>query len=107
MNTTKSKVWDKESKEELHKFCVNRWDYYKDADGGYYPSRHDEKVITEAAEQFAISYEDAEKLFNEIDKEKADNLVKPMSKSEILKLFESILKNNAETPWGQAELNKQ
>ena len=101
------KVITKEVKEEIHDLCDSRWDYYKKQDGAYYPSKHDDKVFADVAEHFCITSNEAENYFNEIAKEKAEAQLKGMSKAQMVKMFDEIVKGNAETPWGQIELNKK
>ena len=33
------------SGEKIHKFCIDRWEFYKKQDGAYLPSKHDKQVL--------------------------------------------------------------
>lgn len=103
----REKCLTREVKEEIFNYCKSRWDFYKEQDGAYYPSKHDVKVITDAAEHYGIRYQDANEIYDEVSKEKAKAMVKGMTKAQMAQMFDGIVKGNAETPWGQMELNKK
>ena len=42
------------SGERVHKFCVDRWEYYKNRDGAYLPSIHDKQVFEDVSKAFKI-----------------------------------------------------
>lgn len=101
------KSFTQEEKKQIHDYCKERWGYYQKMDGAYYPSKHDVKVINDAANHYGISYQDADDIFMEISKAEADQMVKGMSKTQMVNLFDSIIKGNADTPWGQMELKNK
>ena len=85
---------------EIYNYCEERWDSYEKIDGGYYPSKHDSKVLSEAAQKFQITIEQAREAFNVIAKSKAELSVKNLNKNQINNLAEKVVRNNKETPWG-------
>lgn len=100
------KVFTKEVKKEIHDFCEKRWEFYKEKDGAYFPSKHDTKVFDDVSEHYGLPCQLIEEIFNEVSKEKAEAMVKGMNKKQMAQMFDQIVKGNAETPWGQAELKK-
>ena len=85
---------------EIYNYCENRWDHYEKADKGYYPSKHDKKVLEDASTHFSITVEEAYQSHKLIAKTIADKEMKGLTEEEKVELFEKILRNNKETPWG-------
>lgn len=85
---------------EIYNYCEERWDYYEKRDGGYYPSKHDNTVLNEAANKFNITSKEAERAYSKISSEKANKMVKGLSKKQIVAKTEEIVRGNKETPWG-------
>lgn len=90
----------------IHDFCDSRWQFYINRDGAYFPSKHDQVVLQEAANEFHITPEEAEQAFQRVAKVKADAEIKGMSKSQMVEMFKDIVEGNAETPWGQEKLKQ-
>jgi transcription termination factor Rho len=94
-----SKFSEKELK--IWKYCEGRWNFYKQKDNGYYPSKHDIVVLTEVADKFNMSIKEIESVFNKVSYDKAQEQIKGMTKEEIKNELEKIARNNKETPWGK------
>lgn len=107
MEYAREKVFTKEVKEEIYDLCKARWEWYKEQDGAYYPSRHDQKVFNDVAEHYGLPYQLIDEIYDEVSKEKAEGIVKGMSKAQMAQMLDQIVKGNAETPWGQMELKKK
>lgn len=93
----------------IRNYCLRKWDEYKERDGIYSPSKHDNLVLSDAAEHFNMDINEIERIFNKVDSVISNEMVSKMSFSEKLKLWNEILEDNANSPWGQAKLrrNKQ
>lgn len=91
------------SGEKIHKFCIDRWEFYKKQDGAYLPSKHDKQVFEDASKEFGISARSCEYWFNKIDKPLAEKMVKESIKNGSFKqLCNDVLMGNGENPWGLA-----
>lgn len=96
------------SAENLHKYCISRWEYYKEKDGAYLPSKHDAAVFSDASEYFKLSESACEYWFNKVDKVEADKKVKGIkSQADFKALCDEIVKGNGENPWGTEETLKK
>lgn len=95
------------SAERVHKFCVNRWDYYKSKDGAYLPSKHDKQVFEDASKEFNLSPSACEYWFNKVDKPLAEKRVKEaIANGEFKKLCDEVIIGNGESPWGLQNILK-
>lgn len=95
------------SAEKIHKFCVNRWEYYKNKDGAYLPSKHDKQVFEDASKEFNLSTSACEYWFNKVDKPLAEKKVKEaIANGEFKKLCEEVIVGNGESPWGLQNILK-
>lgn len=90
-----------ENDKKIYEFCEKRWDHYERKDNGYYPSKHDSKVLEEAGNEFGITSAEVEKAFNSISAMKANLEVLGLTQEQKLEMARQILKGNKETPWGQ------
>lgn len=98
-----NKKQKKFSGEKVHKFCIDRWEFYKKQDGAYLPSKHDKQVFEDASKEFGISARSCEYWFNKIDKPLAEKMVKESIKNGSFKqLCNDVLVGNGENPWGLA-----
>lgn len=95
------------SAEKVHRFCVNRWDYYKNKDGAYLPSKHDKQVFEDASKEFNMPASACEYWFNKADKPLAEKRVKEaIANGEFKKLCEEVIVGNGESPWGLQNILK-
>lgn len=95
------------SAEKVHRFCVNRWDYYKNKDGAYLPSKHDKQVFEDASKEFNMPASACEYWFNKADKPLAEKRVKEaITNGEFKKLCEEVIVGNGESPWGLQNILK-
>lgn len=96
-----NKKQSKFSGEKIHKFCVDRWEFYKERDGAYLPSKHDKQVFEDASKEFNLPVSACEYWFNKVDKPIADKMVNESRKNGKFKeLCETVLAGNGESPWG-------
>ncbi|AGK96770.1 hypothetical protein [Clostridium pasteurianum] len=86
---------------KIWEYCENRWDFYKQKDGGYYPSKHDDVVLNEVADKFNISAKEVKCIFNKVSYDKAQDQIKGMTQEQIKNELEKVVRNNKETPWGK------
>lgn len=87
--------------EDIYMFVRNRWDFYKERDGVYLPSKHDKQVYKDASKEFGIPDEECECRFNAVNKGIAEEKVKKaIASGKIEALFDEILVANGESPWG-------
>lgn len=91
----------------IYDYCDSRWKFYIQKDGAYFPSKHDDIVLMEAAKEFNITKEEALEAFDRVAKLIADREVKGMSKSEMAEALKVIVEGNAETPWGYQKLKQK
>ncbi len=54
---------DKFENGRVYEFIENLYDELNKQDGGYFPSKHDAYVFERASEEFGISIEDAQKIY--------------------------------------------
>lgn len=95
------------SGERVHKFCVDRWEYYKNRDGAYLPSIHDKQVFEDVSKAFKIPMSACEYWFNKVDKPLAEKRVKEdIANGEFEKLCEELIVGNSESPWGLQNILK-
>lgn len=95
------------SGERVHKFCVDRWEFYKKKDGAYLPSKHDKQVFDDASKEFNIPASACEYWFNKVDKPLAEKRVKEaIANGEFKKLCEEVIVGNGENPWGLQNILK-
>lgn len=95
------------SGEKVHKFCVDRWDFYKNRDGAYLPSKHDKQVFEDASKEFNLSASACEYWFNKVDKPLAEKRVKEaIDNGAFKKLCEEVVIGNGENPWGLQNILK-
>jgi hypothetical protein len=52
---------------KVYNYMQDRWDFYERLDGDYYPDFHDEAVLTETAEKFNITTQEALNIFRKIE----------------------------------------
>lgn len=95
------------SGERVHKFCVDRWEFYKKKDGTYLPSKHDKQVFDDASKEFNIPASACEYWFNKVDKPLTEKRVKEaIANGEFKKLCEEVIVGNGESPWGLQNILK-
>lgn len=95
------------SAERVHKYCVDRWDFYKKTDGAYLPSKHDKQVFDDASKEFNLPASACEYWFNKVDKPLAEKRVKKaIANGEFEKLCDEIIVGNGESPWGLQNILK-
>ena len=92
---------------EIRNYCKDRWRYYEEVDNGYYPSKHDSMVLSDAAKEYGISVEEAETIFNKVDRIIVNEQVSKMNTAQMVALFEHGLRRNKESPWGMALNSKK
>lgn len=103
-----NKKQNKFSGEKIHKFCIDRWEFYKKQDGAYLPSKHDKQVFEDASNEFGVSAKCCEYWFNKIEKPLAEKMVKEsIYNGNFMKLCEDVLVGNGESPWGLAAIIQQ
>jgi len=56
--------------EEIWKYCMDRWEYYDELEGGYSGDKYTEEVFDDAGEKFGISDSEAERIWDKVDKAK-------------------------------------
>ena len=95
-----------ETELSIYNYCRQRWNYYENRDGGYYPSKHDSKVLEETASYFSLSIQEVEDAFNKVDKIKVNEMMKKLTLEQKMQLGVNILEGNAESPWGQEKIKK-
>lgn len=95
------------SGEIIYKFCLKRWDYYRNKDGAYLPSIHDKQVFDDASKEFNLPASACEYWFNKTDKPLAEKKVKEaIANGEIEKLCDEVVAGNGENPWGRQNILK-
>lgn len=94
----------------VYEFIENLYDELKNQDGGYYPSKHDSYVFERASEEFDITIEKAQKIYDGFGKLVAKRLelnLQRLPKKERQKRREEILtniiKNNRDLPYHELE----
>ncbi|KNY26349.1 hypothetical protein [Pseudobacteroides cellulosolvens] len=95
------------NEKKVYEFCDTKWKYYIKRDGAYYPSKHDDLVLNEAASEFNITFDEAKAIFNKVSNEIVQEEVKGMSQNQIRNAIKDVIEGNAETPWGQEKLKKK
>ena len=93
----------------IRNYCFGKMDEYRERDGMYSPSKHDHLIFSDAAEHFNMDINEIERIFNKVDSIISNEMISKMSIKEKLELWNEILEDNADSPWGQAKLrrNKQ
>ncbi|MCI5586425.1 MAG: hypothetical protein MR384_00830 [Lachnospiraceae bacterium] len=100
-----NKKQSKFSGEKIHKFCVDRWEFYKERDGAYLPSKHDKQVFEDASKEFNMPVSACEYWFNKVDKPLAEKKVsEAIANGEFKKLCEEVMIGNGESPWGLQDI---
>lgn len=101
---------DKFENGRVYEFIENLYDELNKQDGGYFPSKHDAYVFERASEEFGISIEDAQKIYDGFGKHVAKLLelkLQRLPKKERQKRREEILtnivKNNRDLPFHELE----
>ena len=95
------------SAERVHRFCVNRWEFYKKQDGAYLPSKHDRQVFEDASKEFNLSASACEYWFNKVEKPLAEKKVREgIANGDFKKMCEEIMVGNGESPWGIEKILK-
>lgn len=93
------------SAKKIHGFCVDKWEFYKERDGAYLPSKHDKKVFEDASKEFNMPVSACEYWFNKIDKPLAEKKVsEAVANGEFKKLCEEVMIGNGENPWGLQDI---
>lgn len=63
-----SKLSDRE--EEIWQYCMDRWEYYDDLEGGYSGDKYTEEVFKDASNEFGITASEAENTWSTVDRAK-------------------------------------
>jgi len=93
----------------IYEYVENLYDDLKMKDGGYFPSKHDKVVFESAANEFDITKEEAEKIYNSFSKVakklefKLNRLPKKQRQEKREEILSNILKNNKDLPFGEVE----
>lgn len=94
----------------VFEYCEQLFSDLKKQDGGYYPSKHDEFVISETAKHFSISISEVDRIYHEYTKQSADIQMKkinrlplPLRKKVMLQYGADIMKENKDLPFHKSE----
>jgi hypothetical protein len=94
----------------VFEYCQKLFDDFEARDGGYYPSRHDKDVYTQASAYFSISEIDISRIFDvysrqaaEIEMQRINKLPSPIRKKAIEKRARDIMLNNKDLPFYKRE----
>lgn len=95
---------------KVFEYCEQLFMKLKEQDGGYYPSKHDEFVISETAKYFSLSISEVNRIYNEYTKQSADIQIKkinrlplPLRKKVMLQRGTDIMKENKDLPFYKFE----
>lgn len=58
------------SEEAVWQYCMNRWEYYDQIEGGYAGDKYTKQVFRDAGNQFGITASEAERIWNKVDRSK-------------------------------------
>lgn len=90
----------------VFEYCEQLFMKLKEQDGGYYPSKHDELVISETAKKFSLSPLEVDRIYDEYTKQSADIEIKkinklplPLRKKVMLQYGADIIKENKDLPF--------
>ena len=78
---------------KVYEYYCGVFDRLKKQDGAYYPSKHDPIALSETANHFNISKEDASRIFDEFDKHAVD-----LEMEKVKKLSPALRKHFYEKP---------
>lgn len=94
----------------VYEFIENLYDELKKQDGGYFPSKHDTYVFERASEEFGISIQDAQKIYDGFGKHvakllelKLQRLPKKERQKRREEMLTNIIKNNRDLPFYELE----
>lgn len=97
---------------EIFEYCEKLYKKFKNQDGGYYPSIHDELVFKETAKCFEISIEEVYKIFDTYTKlaakigvAKINRMPKAIRKEVTMKKLKGIVLENYDLPFHKLEQN--
>lgn len=101
---------DKFENGRVYEFIENLYDELNKQDGGYFPSKHDAYVFERASEEFGISIEDAQKIYDGFGKHvakllelKLQRLPKKERQKRREEILTNIIKNNRDLPFHELE----
>jgi predicted Zn-dependent protease with MMP-like domain len=58
------------AEEDIWKYCMDIWEYYDELEGEYSGDKYTENVFNDAGKKFGISDNEAEKIWDKVDKAK-------------------------------------
>ena len=94
----------------IFEYCENLYDELEKADGGCYPSKHDNLVLQNASEHFGIPIDEIEKKYQDYKALVAKNLMQKINRmpkkkrqAVIRRKAQDILLNNRDLPFGKIE----
>lgn len=95
---------------KVFEYCEELFTELKKKDNGYYPSKHDNYVISETAKHFSISELEVNRIYDEYTKQVADIQIKkinklplPLRRKKILQYGADIIKENKDLPYYKIE----
>lgn len=95
---------------DVFEFCENLYIELKKQDNGYYPHKHDKIVFHKAAEYFAISEDEVDRIYDsytklaaKVEMMKINRLPKEKRKAAMMRKMQDILLHNKDLPYYKIE----
>lgn len=95
---------------DIFEFCENLYVELKKQDNGYYPHKHDKIVFQKAAENFDISEDEVDRIYDsytklaaKVEMMKINRLPKEKRKAAMMRKMQDIVLNNKDLPFYKIE----